>query len=591
MSVILGIDLGTTNSLVGTVDSGFPILLADADGHRLTPSVVHYDAEGTGTVGWKALRQRAVSTERTVFSVKRLIGRREGEGDWRPPYDLATIGRTPVEVSADILRHLKNIAERALETEVTRAVITVPAYFNDAQRNATKRAGELAGLAVERILSEPTAAALAYGLDKLEENRKIAVYDLGGGTFDISILEMRDGVFQVLATAGDTQLGGDDIDRAFAEWILSQHRKGNVDEPQKEVSALLSAAAEDAKKKLSTLDEETVEIPFFEEGGNLSVRATRADLEKIAQPIIERTRKHCLRALTDAKIKLEDLDEVILVGGMTRMPRVRTLVREIFQREPNISQNPDEAVALGAVIQAGILGGSLRNVVLLDVTPLSLGIETFGGLMNIIIPRNSTIPCKAGEMFTNAVANQGEMLIRVLQGEREMAKDNWELGRIAVPFPPGEKGSARVGVQFALDANGILQVLTRDTATNTDTVLEIQSAAVDVDDARVEKMIAESVDFAFEDMNERIWTEARMKSEELLGAVEEALMQCAGLVEEKDVKEIQECSAQVRAVMNAEPHDARALKAANQALDDATQSLAVLLVERAMEAALERKLS
>jgi molecular chaperone DnaK len=496
-----------------------------------------------------------------------------------------------VEVSADILRHLKGIAEKALETEVTRAVITVPAYFNDAQRNATKRAGELAGLRVERILSEPTAAALAYGLDKLEENHKIAVYDLGGGTFDISILEMRDGVFQVLATAGDTQLGGDDIDRAFAEWILSRHRDGGSPSDESAgISALLSAAAEDAKRKLSSLDKVTVEIPFFERNQNLSVRATRADLEKIALPIIERTRKHCLRAITDAKIKFEDLDEVILVGGMTRMPLVRALVQEIFQREPNVSQNPDEAVALGAVIQAGILAGSLRNVVLLDVTPLSLGIETFGGLMNIIIPRNSTIPCKAGEMFTNAVANQGEMLIRVLQGEREMAKDNWELGRIAVPFPPGEKGTARVGVQFSLDANGILQVLARDTATNTDSVLEIQSAAVDVDDARVEKMIAESVDFAFEDMNERIWTEARMKSEELIAAVEEALTQCAGLVNENDVKEIQACSAQVRAAMNTEPHDARALKSANQVLDDATQSLAVLLVERAMEAALERKL-
>ncbi len=333
-----------------------------------------------------------------------------------------------------------------------------------------------------------------------------------------------------------------------------------------------------------------MELPFFDDGKNLSVRATRADLEKIAQPIIERTRKHCRRALADAGLKLENLDEVILVGGMTRMPRVRALVREIFDREPNTTQNPDEAVAMGAVIQAGILGGSLRNVVLLDVTPLSLGIETFGGLMNIIIPRNTTIPCKAGEMFTNAVANQSEMLIRVLQGEREMARDNWELGRIAVPFPPGEKGSARVGVQFSLDADGILQVLTRDTATNTDTVLEIQSSAVDVDDARVEKMIAESVDFAFEDMNERIWTEARMKSEELLGAVDEALTQCAELLEEKDVAQIHACAAKVRAVVNAEPHDVKALKAANQALDDATQSLAVLLVERAMEAALERKL-
>ncbi len=356
------------------------------------------------------------------------------------------------------------------------------------------------------------------------------------------------------------------------------------------MSALLSAAAEAAKKKLSTLNEITIEIPFLDSQNHLSVCATRDDLEMIALPLIERTRRHCFRALTDANLKPDQLDEVILVGGSTRMPLVRRIVGEIFCKSPNISQNPDEAVAMGAVIQAGILSGALRNVVLLDVTPLSLGIETFGGLMNIIIPRNTTIPCKAGEMFTNAVTNQREMLIRVLQGERELAKDNWELGRIAVPFPPGPKGSARVGVQFSLDANGILQVLTRDTATNTDTVLEIHSSAVYVDDAKVEQMISESVDYAFEDMNERIWTEARLKGEELLKAVDEALMQCGGLLNEGELLKIKSCAAQLRDVIKHEPHDTRALKATNQSLDDATQSLAVLLVERAMEAALERKL-
>lgn len=587
-SPILGIDLGTTNSLVGVVDSGFPILLADADGARLTPSAVHYAADGRVTVGAAALRQRAIDPTRTVTSVKRLIGRRAGESEWKPAYGLKALGKTPPEVSADILKHLKAIAESALETEVSRAVITVPAYFNDAQRNETKRAGELAGLTVERIVSEPTAAALAYGLDKLEENKKIAVYDLGGGTFDISILEMRDGVFQVLATAGDTQLGGDDIDRALADWILGASALSSDSTTQ---HARLITAAEEAKKKLSTETEFTVELPFFRDTANLSVRVQRSDLEAIAQPLIERTRLHCRRALLDAGISAADLDDVILVGGSTRMPLVRQVVQDIFGCEPNVSQNPDEAVGLGAVIQAGILSGALRNVVLLDVTPLSLGIETFGGLMNIIIPRNSTIPCRAGEMFTNAVAIQQEMLIRVLQGERELAKDNWELGRIAVPFPPGPKGSARVGVQFAIDANGILQVLARDIATNTDTILEIQNSAVDVDDEKVEKMIAESVDFAFEDMNERIWTEAHLKSEELLKAVDEALEQCAGLVPEDEVEKIKVAASEVRSVMEAEPHDARALKAANQSLDDATQQLAVLLVERAMEAALERKLS
>lgn len=592
-SPILGIDLGTTNSLVGAVDSGFPILLADAEGSRLTPSAVCYGKDGSVTKGAAALRQRALQPERVVTSVKRLIGRREGESEWTPPYDLAVLGKTPLEVSADILRHLKHVAEQALEAPVSRAVITVPAYFNDAQRNATKRAGELAGLTVERILSEPTAAALAYGLDKLEEHRKIAVYDLGGGTFDISILEMRDGVFQVLSTAGDTQLGGDDLDRAFAQWLLQRSPSFS----QVALSALstlqftrLLSVAEEAKKKLSTEDSLTVEVPFFAGQASLSVKVTRADLEALSLPLVERTRKHCLRALSDARLTAAALDEVILVGGSTRMPLVRQVARDIFGKEPNTSQNPDEAVALGAVIQAGILSGSLRQVVLLDVTPLSLGIETFGGLMNIIIPRNSTIPCKAGEMFTNAVTNQSEMLIRVLQGERELAKDNWELGRIAVPFPAGPKGSARVGVQFSLDANGILQVLARDTATNTDTVLEIQSSAVDVDDARVEQMIAESVDFAFEDMNERIWTEARLKSDELLAAVDEALAQCADLLTEDDKGAIVSAAENVRRVMIAEPHDPKALKAANQSLDDATQSLAVMLVERAMEQALDRKL-
>lgn len=589
-SPILGIDLGTTNSLVGVVDSGFPILLADADGARLTPSVVHYAKNGSVMVGAKALRQRALDPERTVTSVKRLIGRRQNEGGWKPFYDLTAIVKTPVEVSADILRHLKGIAERALDSDITRAVITVPAYFNDAQRNATKRAGELAGLTVERILSEPTAAALAYGLDKLEDRKKIAVYDLGGGTFDISILEMRDGLFQVLATAGDTQLGGDDIDRAFAEWMLNRGPLSPLSGHGEGETPLLRDAAESAKKKLSSQDEITIEIPFLDSQKHLSVRASRADLETLALPLIERTRRHCLRALADANLKPAQLDEVILVGGSTRMPLVRRIVADIFGREPNISQNPDEAVALGAVIQAGILSGSLCNMVLLDVTPLSLGIETFGGLMNVIIPRNTTIPSKAGEMFTNAVPNQGEMLIRVLQGERELAKDNWELGRVAVPFPPGPKGSARVGVQFSLDANGILQVLARDTATGTDTALEIQSSAVNVDDARVEQMIADSVDHAFADMNERIWTEARLKGEELLAAVDEALNQCGSLLNEDGVLRIKSCAAQVREAVSREPHDVNLLKTANQSLDDATQSLAVLLVERAMEASLERKL-
>jgi molecular chaperone DnaK len=569
---ILGIDLGTTNSLVGVVDSGFPILLADEHGSRSTPSAVCIAEDGTITVGAVALRQRALVPTRIITSVKRLIGRRPGEGGWAPPYALSDLKTSPVEVSAEILKHLKAVAERALEQSVSQAVITVPAYFNDAQRNATKRAGELAGLEVLRILSEPTAAALAYGLDKLGEHQKVAVYDLGGGTFDISVLEMRDGTFQVLSTAGDTQLGGDDIDRLLAGFIAER-----LNLPPNDIRVIEGAEA--VKKRLSS--DETASFN--------GVDISRADLEKIARPWIERTRMHCLRALSDAKIKPDQLDEVILVGGSTRMPLVRDYVRELFDREPNTSQNPDEAIALGATIQAGILSGSLRQVLLLDVTPLSLGIETFGGLMNIIIPRNTTIPAKAGEMFTNAVANQDSMLIRILQGERELAKDNWELGRIEVPFPAGPKGSARVGVQFSLDADGILKVLARDTATNQDATLEIRGTAIDVEDERVEQMIAESVDFAFEDMNERIWTEAKLKAEELLPAVDAALAQLGDAISAEESATVLQHAAEVRRLLESAEHDAKALKTATQHLDDATQSLAVLLIDRAMEESLVRR--
>ncbi len=589
---ILGIDLGTTNSLVGVVDSGFPILLADAEGSRSTPSAVHYGRTGTPVVGASALRQRVLDPARTVTSVKRLIGRREGEGEWRPPYDLRALKTNAVEVSAEILKHLRTVAELAMQTTITRTVITVPAFFNDAQRNATKRAGELAGLTVERILAEPTAAALAYGLDKMGEQKKIAVFDLGGGTFDVSILEMRDGVFQVLATAGDTELGGDDIDRLLAQHLWETSEQGKTvwfEQLPPEVRVRLVTAAEEAKKKLSSETMARIELPFLWRGQSLAMELDRADLEKLAGPWAERTRKHCWRAMTDAKVRPEDLDEVLLVGGSTRMPLVRRIAQDIFAREPNVSQNPDEAIARGAVIQAGMLTGALRQVILLDVTPLSLGIETFGGLMNVIIPRNTTIPCKAGEMFTNAVANQETMLVRVLQGERELAKDNWELGRVEVPFPAGPKGSARVGVQYSIDADGILQVLARDTAKNHDVVLAIQNTAVDVDDEKVEAMISESVEHAFDDMNERIWTEALLKAEELLPAVDEALAQLGAEVDPADARRIQDCASQVRALLNSEMHDARALKQANAELDDATQTLAVLLMDQAMEEALARK--
>ena len=476
MDSIVGIDLGTTNSLIGVMDSGFPILIADANGARLTPSVVHFPIDDAPLVGQAAVRMRALKPAHTIYSIKRFIGLRgdelrEDDADvsyaierrsGQPVRVVANEHRySPEEVSARILQKLKADAELALGRSVSRAVITVPAYFNDAQRSATKRAGELAGFTVERIVNEPTAAALAYGLDKLHSRSKVAVYDLGGGTFDISILELNNGVFEVLATNGNTRLGGDDIDSAIVAHLGA---KGfPTDRP--EAAARLREAVIEAKHRLSSVESAAIEIPFLDGATNFSCVLSRDELERLSRPIVEKTRAHCLRSLADARLAPADLDEVILVGGVTRMPLVRKIVGEIFGREPNTSQNPDEAVAIGATIQAGILSGAVRDVVLLDVTPLSLGIETFGGLMNVIIPRNSTIPIKAGEMFTTAVNNQRSMSIKVLQGEREMARDNWPLGQFEIEFEPAPKGVARVGVQFEIDANGILHVLARDTKT------------------------------------------------------------------------------------------------------------------------------
>ena len=591
MNSIVGIDLGTTNSLIGVMDAGFPILIADKNGARLTPSVVHFPSEGVPLVGQPATRMRALAPAQTIYSIKRFMGLRGDElrdKDAEVSYQLQrTPGKpvrvtatghenSPEEISALILGKLKADAEAALGHSVSRAVITVPAYFNDAQRGATKRAGELAGFAVERIVNEPTAAALAYGLDKLKGHSKIAVFDLGGGTFDISILELNNGVFEVLSTNGNTRLGGDDIDRALLNSIPEAG-----DRKPESVARLLEALIE-TKHRLSTEEAVSIDIPFFDGAASFHRDLLREDLERIAQPIIEQTRAHCRRSLADAKLDPQELDEVILVGGMTRMPLVRKLVAEIFGREPNTSQNPDEAVAIGATIQAGILSGAVRDVVLLDVTPLSLGIETFGGLMNVIIPRNSTIPIKAGEMFTTAVNQQRSMSIKVLQGEREMARDNWPLGQFEIEFEPALKGVARVGVQFEIDANGILHVLARDTKTGAEKIVEINSA-VDVSDEAVEAMISESLEHAFDDMSERVWTETRLKAEEMLSAVDAAFAQMGDGIDAAEKDEILRTAAQVREALAT--HDARKLQAANSALDEATQSLAAAIVEKAMRAA------
>jgi molecular chaperone DnaK len=576
--VIIGIDLGTTQSAVAVVDSGFPLLLADKEGRSLVPSAVWYSEGGEIKVGHEALRLAGIEEVHT--SVKSLIGRRASEsgGGLTPDGRINTAAglKFPEEVSAEILALLKRIAEHRLETEVTKAVLTVPAYFHDGQRAATKEAGRLAGLEIVRILSEPTAAALSYGLDRLDESSRVAVFDLGGGTFDVSVLEMREGVFEVSATCGDTDLGGDDFDEAIAGFAAEKFGLDLDGFNSMERVRWLSEGRR-VKLVLSDAEEATFRIPFTGE-----VLVSRDAFLGLMKPFLARMESCCRRAMLDAEVTARDLAAVVMVGGSSRIPMVKERVAMVFEQEPDLSQHPDEAIARGAAIQAGILAGTVREVLLLDVTPLSLGIETMGGLMNVLISRNTTIPCKAGEMFTNAVEGQESMRVRVLQGERELAKDNWELGSFEVRFKPDRRGQARVGVEFRIDADGILSVLARDVASKVDTVVKIGSAAVDVQETKVEQMVSESVEFAFEDMNARVFEESRLKAEELLPAVAIALEQAGNFLTQKEIFEIQKAKGRVEKAI--EDRKVAELKVSVEQLDGVTESLAAMLVEEATKA-------
>jgi molecular chaperone DnaK len=486
MSKIIGIDLGTTNSCVAIMEGGSPKVLINSSGSRITPSVVGFTDKGERLVGQPAKHQQVTNPKNTIFSIKRFMGRRHAEVESEEklvPYTImggadafvsvkVNQGEfTPQQVSAFILQDLKKTAEDYLGEKVDRAVITVPAYFNDAQRQATKDAGEIAGLKVERIINEPTAAALAYGMDK-KKNQKIAVFDLGGGTFDVSILDIGDGVFEVLSTNGDTHLGGDDWDQKLIDFIAEEFRKKEGIDLRKDAMALqrLKEAAEKSKIELSTMQETTVNLPFItaDQTGpkHLQVSITRAKFESLTNDLFQRLREPCLKALKDAKIDASKLDEVVLVGGSTRMPKAQQIAKEIFGKEPNRSVNPDEVVAIGAAIQGGVLMGDVKDVLLLDVTPLSLGVETLGGVMTKLIERNTTIPTSKKEVFSTASDSQTSVQIHVLQGEREFAKDNRTLGQFELSgIAPAPRGTPQIEVEFAIDANGILTVTAADKGT------------------------------------------------------------------------------------------------------------------------------
>jgi len=597
---IIGIDLGTTNSVVSVMEGTTPKVLINRQGNRLTPSVVAFTDKGERLVGQPARHQQVTNPKNTVFSMKRFMGRRHSEvsaeekmvpyGVVGGPEELVKVrvrekDYTPQEVSAMVLQELKRVAEDYLSDEVLRAVVTVPAYFNDSQRTATKEAGEIAGLKVERIINEPTAAALAYGLDS-KKNERVAVFDFGGGTFDISILDIGDNVFEVLSTNGDTHLGGDDLDELLINYIADEFKRTEGIDLRSDAMALqrLKEAAEKAKCELSTAMEANINLPFItataEGPKHLTMTLTRAKFEQLGEPVFHRLMGPCKQALSDAKLTADDVNEAVLVGGSTRIPRVRQIVKDIFKKEPNKSVNPDEVVAIGAALQGAIIAGEVEEqMVLLDVTPLSLGVETLGGVMTRLIERNTTIPTEKKEIFSTAADNQPEVTIHVLQGEREFAPDNRTLGRFNLTgIPPAPRGVPQIEVTFSIDVNGILNVSAMDLATGQRQGIEIKGSS-GLDDGEIEKMREDAEAHAEADKKRRELVDLKNQADQFAYATEKMLREQAEKVSPEDRGNIESALSGLREA--AKGDDAEAIKRAMENLQNSSHKVAEAMYQHA----------